>query len=211
MASRLGTTRTNYKNWEYGQSSPGRTTMALAQSLIELENESVGVLKNAEIPEHIRSLMSGDIAVLPAWRAQGGIIGDEEFSFEQEDADLPIGVPAFFCTPGPIEKYRAVAISGYSMSPRIESGAIVVVRMVDDPTNGLITIVQSEAGRLFVKTFRRDALGNPELHSINGKYPPINAMQLRGWRVRAVACGILHAYEPGRPNIEWDSGRPLRA
>lgn len=158
----------------------------------------------------VQSLAEGQIALLPVWRAQGGIIGDEEFSFDEQELET-IGVPGFLVTGAPIEKFRAVVVSGFSMSPRIESGALVVVRLVDEAASGVITVVQADAGRLFVKTFRRDSYGNPELHSINGKYPPIEAVQLRGWRVRAVACGIVHAYEPGRANIEWDAGRPLRA
>ena len=216
MAIRLGTTRGTYKNWEYGQSSPGESTMSAARALSSVvisipEHEpNARVLPIRDATPVIQSLAEGQIALLPVWKAQGGIIGDEEFSFEEFEAEM-LGVPAFLVMGAPIERFRAVVVSGFSMSPRIESGAIVVVRLADEAASGVITVVQADAGRLFVKTFRRDSYGNPELHSISDKFPPIDAVHLKGWRVRAVSCGIVHPYEPGRANIEWDAGRPLRA
>ena len=181
-----------------------------AASVLPEHESNARVLPIRDAPPVIQSLAEGQIALLPVWKAQGGIIGDEEFSFEEFEAEM-IGVPAFLVMGAPIERFRAVVVSGFSMSPRIESGAIVVVRLADEAASGVITVVQADAGRLFVKTFRRDSYGNPELHSISDKFPPIDAVHLKGWRVRAVSCGIVHPYEPGRANIEWDAGRPLRA
>ncbi len=213
MASLLGVNRGAYKNWEYNHSQPKLAVIERARRLgagVPDPEPNARVLPIRDAPPVIQSLAEGQIALLPVWKAQGGIIGDEEFSFEEFEAEM-IGVPAFLVMGAPIERFRAVVVSGFSMSPRIESGAIVVVRLADEAASGVITVVQADAGRLFVKTFRRDAFGNPELHSISDKFPPIDAVHLKGWRVRAVSCGIVHPYEPGRANIEWDAGRPLRA
>ena len=161
------------------------------------------------IPRHranvaAQSIASGDLVVLPTWRASGGmILGDGEFSFEDEVRD-PTAVYSFMIKGDP-SNYRVIIISGYSMVPKIGPGAQVVVKLGETPSPGVLTVVQGESGRLFLKVFVLSAKGEPELHSINDQYAPIKGKGLEGWQVRGVAVGMVQG-----SSIEWMGGSPLR-
>jgi hypothetical protein len=56
---------------------------------------------------------------------------------------------------------------------------------------------------------RQTSKGLLQLHSLNAEFAPI--VSLDGWELRGYAVAILHSYEPGQANIEWDNGRALRS
>lgn len=179
-------------------------------AIIPAPPDDIAVVKRSEANQQLQMMQAGDLAVLPVWRAAAGsLVGDDEFAFEETDDAQ--AVPAWLLLPGlDVERHRIVAVSGYSMSPRIDSGALVILRLASEAGDGQIVCAQSGTGRLYLKTLRRGKRG-PELHSINPRFSPIASESLDGWRIRGVAVAIQHAYEPGRANIEFDAGRPLRA
>ena len=189
--------------WTDDQDSPPPE----AVSAKPMPNAKVIPRQEAELAA--QSLGRGDLVQLAMWKAVGGLVVDQEVYFEETVE--PTAVPSFLIGPD-IDNWRVVQVSGFSMVPRINSGSQVVVKLCDAmPATGIITIVQDVERRLYCKVFRRSRDGKPELHSINGSYPVIPSKDINGWQVRAVAYGIMHAYDEPGPNIEWDSGRPLRA
>ncbi len=160
----------------------------------------------AAVSLEARSLLRGDEVLLPTWR--GTIAGDGECEFFDSDSPELNAVPAFLAGNDPHSHILCIA-SGASMYPRVKNGERVVVRLDRNPPNNAIVVAKRPDGANFVKVLRQNERGLLELHSLNEEFRPI--VNLDGWEMRGYAVAVLHSYEPGRANIEWDSGRPLRA
>jgi SOS-response transcriptional repressor LexA len=83
------------------------------------------------------------------------------------------------------------------------------VRLDPDVPPGHIVIARSADNRNYVKKLIRSPSRTLELHSLNEQFKPIT--DLDGWTLKGGVTAILHTYEGGRPNIEWDEGRYLKA
>ena len=152
------------------------------------------------------SLVRGDEVLLPTWR--GTIAGDGECEFFDDDSHELSAVPAFLAGNDPYNHVLCIA-SGASMFPRVKNGERVVLRLDRNPPTGAIVVAKRPDGANFVKVLGQDSRGQLELYSLNEEFQPIT--QLDGWELRGYAVAILHSYEPGQANIEWDNGRALRA
>jgi phage repressor protein C with HTH and peptisase S24 domain len=119
-----------------------------------------------------------------------------------------MAIPAFLASSNPDAHILCIA-SGASMYPRVQNGERVVVKLDRNPPNNAIIIAKRPDGANFVKVLKQNDRGFLELLSLNQEFKPI--VSLDGWEMRGYAVAILHAYEPGMPNIEWDQGRALRA
>ncbi len=153
-----------------------------------------------------RSLLRGDEVLLPTWR--GTMAGDGECVFYDSHSPELNAVPAFLAGNDPHCHILCIA-SGASMYPRVKNGERVVVRLDRNPPNNAIVVAKRPDGANFVKVLRQNERGRLELHSLNAEFQPI--VELDAWEMRGYAVAVLHSYEPGQANIEWDSGRPLRA
>ena len=152
------------------------------------------------------SFIRGDEVLLPTWR--GAIAGDGECEFFDTESPELSSVPAFLAGNDPNNHILCIA-SGASMFPRVQNGEKVVVRLDRNPPNNSIVIARRPDGANFVKVLRQNPRGVLELHSLNPDFNPIT--NLEGWELRGYAVAVLHSYEPGQANIEWDSGRPLKS
>lgn len=153
-----------------------------------------------------QALVHGDEVLLQTWRGTIAGDGDCEF-FDQESPELN-AVPAFLAGNDPYNHILCIA-SGASMYPRVKNGERVVIRLDRNPPNNAIIVAKRPDGANFIKVLRQNDKGNLELHSLNRDFKPIG--HLEGWEMRGYAVAILHTYEPGQPNIEWDNGHSLRA
>jgi transcriptional regulator with XRE-family HTH domain len=166
----------------------------------------------AEVPQDrvggadARSLVQGDEVLLPTWR--GVMASDGECEFYETGAPELNGVPSFLAGNDPDNHILCIA-SGASMYPRVKNGERVVVRLERNPPNNAIVIARRPDGANFVKVLRQNDRGFLELHSLNPEFQPI--VKLDNWEMRGYAVAVLHSYEMGQANIEWDSGRVLKA
>jgi DNA-binding XRE family transcriptional regulator len=173
-----------------------------------MQKESPNALESSADVSSIeaRSLVRGDEVLLPTWR--GTIAGDGECEFFDSDSPELNAVPSFLAGNDPHSHILCIA-SGASMYPRVKNGERVVVRLDRNPPNNVIVVAKRPDGANFVKVLRQNERGLLELHSLNQDFRPIT--DLENWEMRGYAVAVLHSYEPGQANIEWDSGRPLRA
>lgn len=144
---------------------------------------------------------------IPVWRGVAAGV-DGECGFLEADRPEFREIPMFL-TMGQPHRHVLCIASGMSMAPRIEHAERAVVKLDSDVPPNHIVVVRSDDNRNFIKKLCRGEHRRLELHSLNEHYPPIT--NLSGWTIKGGVVAILHAYEGGRPNIEWDEGRFLRA
>lgn len=154
----------------------------------------------------IESFVRGDVAILPVWRGTMAGSPTEECIFIQPDSPEYEEVPALLIK-GDASKHVLCIAAGTSMSPRIRQGERAIMRFNPSPSPNTIVVAEDPERRRFMKTLRE--LQTLELHSINGKFPPIK--DVRNWTLLGSIVAIIHDYEVGAGNIEWDFGKPLRA
>lgn len=152
------------------------------------------------------SLQRGDEVLLAVWR--GVLAGDGECEFYESSSPEFLAIPSFLAANDPDRHILCIA-SGASMFPRVKHGERIVIRIDPNPSVNSLVVARRPDGANFIKTLRQDHRGRLSLVSINEEFTPIT--DLDGWVLRGYAVAILHAYEPGQANIEWDSGRFLRA
>jgi phage repressor protein C with HTH and peptisase S24 domain len=221
LAELLGIDTSSVGRWEYSGDIPAFRLPAVASALgvstewltngdslppnlteLSTVNE-VGVF---DLPSETASFVRGDEVLLPTWR--GTMASDGECEFYPSESTEFMAIPAFLASSDPEGHILCIA-SGASMFPRVQNGERVVVRLDRNPPNNTIIVSKRPDGANFVKILRQNVRGFLELHSLNAEFAPI--ITLDGWEMRGYAVAIIHSYEPGRPNIEWDHGRALRA
>jgi phage repressor protein C with HTH and peptisase S24 domain len=172
------------------------------------ESPNVRWSRNAgEADESVLSFARGDEVSLAVWRGvSAGFDGDCVF-LESTSAEF-MAVPAFLAGHDPHAHAICIA-SGVSMFPRVDHGEKVIIKLdPNPPVNSIVVARKPDVGN-FIKALRRTSAGRLELHSLNKDFQPI--CDVDGWELRGYAVAILHTYEPGAANIEWDASRPLRA
>lgn len=155
------------------------------------------------LPKRVSSPSLTDYVVLPLWRSVSA--GWEEEPALSESADF-IELPAMLIRRDPSD-YIVVQVSGYSMEPRITSGAQVLIRLQPDCPQGVIGLFRPEGGAAYLKTPGRADDGAPALLSINDQFPAIRLTN--EWRCIGVAVAVIHPVAVG-PNIEHRFGEPIR-
>lgn len=151
-------------------------------------------------------------AVTAAVRAWNGALAsplDAECYFEE--AEERGEVPTAFLVGGysKVELHDLVRVAGTSMAPRIESGEQVLIFRDATPRANTIVLAESPDHRMFLKVLRMSLQTEWYLESINPAVEPIE--DLSGWTVHGYAVVIMgEAGSKGR-NIEWDTGRALKA
>jgi phage repressor protein C with HTH and peptisase S24 domain len=171
------------------------------------EPPNIYPVRTDALPRGQQLIVEGLWVALPVWR--GVTAGDEdECAFVQADEPEFREVPAFL-TMGQPHKHVLCIASGMSMAPRIEHTERAIVKLDPDVPPGHIVVARTEDNRNFIKKLARGHTHRLELHSLNEQFRPIT--HLSGWTIKGGVVAILHAYEGGRPNIEWDEGRFLRA
>lgn len=164
------------------------------------------ILMPKDSDEITKGIIYGKKCLIRQWRGANAGTDNEELSFDlvPEEAYAIWG----WVVDGKPDIHDSFRISGESMSPRIEHGDRVIVRIEPDPPYGAIVAAQSPAGQVFFKVFRRGAVG-PELHSINPKFSPI--LDLHGWECKGFAIAIIKEPDGNRGfSLEWLEGLPLR-
>ena len=150
---------------------------------------------------------SGDKVLLPLWR--GVLAGaDGECVFDDESSPEYYEVPAFI-TGNEIDRHVVGVASGMSMHPRVGPGEHIVIRLDPNPPENAIVIARADGRGNFIKAYKRVDERRMQLVSLNPSFASIT--NLDDWQLRGYAIAILKTYEGGKPNIEWDFGRPLRA
>lgn len=138
-----------------------------------------------------------------------GVI-DAEGECEFLDSDSPELSPApYFCAGNDPANLILCIASGASLFPRIRNGEKLVVRLDRNPPNNSIVLGKRPDGSNFVKVLRQNDRGLLDLDSLNPEFAGIGSLE--GWELRGYAVAVLHSYEPGQANIEWDDGRPLKS
>jgi transcriptional regulator with XRE-family HTH domain len=154
-----------------------------------------------------RTLVIHSDVVLPVWR--GVVAGlNDECQFSDDSYEPGQEVPAFFLSNKNPNDFILCLPKGVSMAPRIVQGDQVIVKQESTPPPNSIVVARRADGVNYIKVFRV-VKGVPELHSINGDFPPISP--IGEWVCRAVAVGIHKPYPQDGPNIEFNGGAPLRA
>jgi len=146
-------------------------------------------------------------AAIRSWRGALAGFNGEDCYFEE---DGTYEVPVAFLVGGiaKIDLHDVVRVSGMSMAPRILSGDRVIVYRDQTLIRNAIVLATSPAGKVYLKVLRHRN-ERWELDSIgNGDHFP----DLGGWQVHGYAVTIIRSddEEPG-PNVEWRSGKPLKA
>lgn len=156
-----------------------------------------------------RALVEGFVttAAIRSWKGALAGFNGEECYFEE---DGTFEVPVAFLVGGisKIELHDVVRVSGMSMAPRIVSGDRVIVYRDETLIRNSIVLATSPDDKVYLKVLRR-ANDRWELASL-GKGDHFT--DLSGWRIHGYAVTIIRTddEEPG-PNVEWRSGKPLRA
>lgn len=155
-----------------------------------------------------RLMILGQRVAIPVWR--GAHLGSgDECSFVPDDDGQHQEIAAFY-TLGDPDRHVLCIPKGESMTPRIQSYARVLIKLDPDVPPGHLVAAQSpESKEIFIKRFVRSPDRKPVLLSVNENFDPIT--EIEGWAIRGGVVLILHDYEPGQPNQEWDEGRYLRA
>ena len=171
------------------------------------EPSNIRPVRTEELSRGQQFVAEGLWVALPVWR--GVAAGDEgECAFVEAETPEFREIPAFL-TMGQPERHVICIATGMSMAPRIEHTERAVVKLDPDVPPGHIVVARTDDNRNFLKRLSRGGNHRLELHSLNEQFRPIT--NLRGWVIKGGVVAILHAYEGGKPNIEWDEGRFLRA
>lgn len=171
------------------------------------ENSNIRPVHPSQLSKSERYMQQDMWAAIPVWR--GVAAGDDqECAFVEADRPEFREIPVFL-TMGHPDRHVLCIASGMSMSPRIEHAERAIVRLDPDVPPGHIVVARSDDNRNFIKKLARGEERRLELHSLNAKFAPI--VHLNGWTIKGGVVAILHSYEGGRPNIEWDEGRFLKA
>jgi phage repressor protein C with HTH and peptisase S24 domain len=171
------------------------------------ENPNVRGLRHDELTRGQRLIVEGMWVALPVWR--GVVAGvEDECAFVEADEPEFREIPVFL-TMGQPDRHVLCIASGMSMAPRIEHTERAVVKLDPDVPPNHIVVARTDDNRNFIKKLSRSGTHRLELHSLNEQFRPI--IDLKGWTIKGGVVAILHAYEGGKPNIEWDEGRFLRA
>lgn len=185
----------------------GSDTLPTAARRNDADSPNVRALRSEDLTRAQQLMAEHMWVALPVWR--GVVAGDDsECAFvEAEDPEFR-EVPVFL-TMGQPDRHVLCIASGMSMAPRIEHTERAVVKLDPDVPPNHIVVARTDDNRNFIKKLARAADHKLELHSLNQTFHPIT--NLKGWTVKGGVVAILHAYEAGRSNIEWDEGRFLRA
>jgi len=180
------------------------TPIALARPV---EPSNMRAVPAGELPGAQQLIVQAQWVALPVWR--GVVAGiEDECAFVASDEPEFREVPVFL-TMGQPERHVLCIASGMSMAPRIEHTERAIVKLDPDVPPNHIVVARTDDNRNFIKKLTRAASHRLELHSLNEQFRPIT--NLTGWAIKGGVVAILHAYEGGKPNIEWDEGRFLRA
>ena len=153
-----------------------------------------------------RYIASGLNVALPLWRGVAASSGEECWYMEAETPEF--GEVPYFLTLGHPERHILAVAKGMSMAPRVGHADKAIVRLDPDVPPGHIVVAENTEAKRYIKKLLR-ADGHLELHSLGDGFSPI--VELDGWTLLGGVTAILHPYEAGRPNLEWDDGRYLRA
>lgn len=170
------------------------------------EPTNLGGVLPAAMTRTEREMVSGQYASLPVWEAVLGS-GEEELSFIENDRPEFKEIPAFY-TLGHPERHVLCIIKGMSMAPRIEHSERALIKLDPNVPPEHLVVARSPDQRNFIKRLVKRS-GRLELHSVNKEFRPIT--DLTDWELKGGVIMIEHVYEIGKPNIEWDHGRFLRA
>jgi len=194
------------EEWFYdgGDAPPSAARRSPGDMLTEARSTIYGVPKEQQTRVETK-MASGIQVAVPIWR--GVAAGStEECEFVESDTPEFREVPMFFTADS--QNYVLCIASGQSMSTRIEHGDRILVRLDPDVPTGRLVVARSPEGRNYIKKLV-GAQRRLELHSINPDFTPIT--EIDGWQIKGGAIVIWHDYEAGKPNLEWDEGRYLRA
>lgn len=191
------------EEWFYNQDE---TPPTLNRRVPQDEPQNIKPLAVHELNRTDRYLAEGLEVALPVWRGVSAGSEDETY-FVEPDSPEYRQVPLYL-TLGQPEHHVLCVATGMSMAPRIAHTERALARFSPDVPPGHIVIAQNPDAKRFIKKLLRSG-SKLELHSLNEGYRPIEYPE--GWQVVAGITAILHHYEPGVPNIEFDEGRWLRA
>jgi phage repressor protein C with HTH and peptisase S24 domain len=151
------------------------------------------------------SIREGLLVGIPVWKGVRAGSSEECVFIEPDEIDVR-EIPLYL-TLGEPERHVLCIASGMSMAPRIEHAERILVRLDPDVPVGHLVVARNPEGENFVKMLTKNGSALC-LESLNPDFEPIR--ELDGWDMRGGVTAILHTYEPGRGNIEWDDGRFLR-
>jgi phage repressor protein C with HTH and peptisase S24 domain len=200
LTSKLNVTETWLFNGDDSLPTQGR--------LVPVHEPPNFIAKSPETATRLeRQAIAGDLLAVPVWRgvAAGSV---EECEFVESDEPEFKEIDAFY-TAGHRGPHVICVASGLSMAPRIGRGERALVRIDPDVPPGRLVVARSPDNRNYIKKLVKTGPRSLELHSLNEDFPPIPFDD--GWTVKGGVTIIWHDYEPGKPNLEWDEGRFLKA
>lgn len=209
VARKLGLNKQSVYNW-FEDASP-RDESQWPQIIAFLERE-VAMLRASQAGEpQLRALEPrsryplGTSVILPLLRAHAS--NDDECYFDEDSQDFQ-EMTAIVLTGDP-EQYRLLQIIGGSASPRINHAELALLRLNPAPPLGALVVCRSPDQRLYLKALKAGTPPIPyELHALHPAFKTIKSV--RGWTFVGHIEAIIKSAEPGKANIEFDGGKPLR-
>lgn len=180
----------------------------LAKAMVLEQSETISAVHPDALTKEESVMADATEVWLPTW--DGVLAGkDEEWHFADDKPAERTKVPRLFLFGKNPKQFIVCNPKGYSMSPRITQGDKVIVRLEPSPDPNSIVIARRPDGVNFIKVYRVNRDGIPELHSINDRFPVI--APLEDWVCRGVVVAIWKHYMSDGPNVEINLGMPLRA
>lgn len=220
LARKLRLTPSALTNYYAGRSEVPIEVLKEAAKVLGV---SVAYLVTGEADERPAEIIQGEAArsalktpyevgatvALPVWLGVLAADDDEECFYEQ-DHGLLEEVPIFLLGPHKPDECFLIRAAGSSASPRIEHSEMAVCKRSSSPPLNTLVVATRPDGASFVKALRAGQPPIPfKLEPLNEHFSSIT--EVKGWTFSGSVIAIMKSPEPGRPNIEWNFGIPLRA
>lgn len=171
VGNAVGVSKSTVKKWEDGYiSNMKRDKIAELAKILKI---SPVVLITGELEDEIEAVPSDTLTVLPDRKVfMRPVFSSVAAGFGAPAENVAVGyIPTYISNTLEKDKYIWVNVTGDSMSPLIDDGSKILIRMQDSVDSGQIAVVLIDGEEAVVKKIQygEDWI---ELISINPYYPP---------------------------------------
>ncbi len=184
LSRKLNINEATLSQYKKGMYEPKqRRTELIAKAL----NVSIPWLMGADVPMEEEPCPSDTLTVLPGEKVfMRPVYSSVAAGFGAPAENIPVGyIPTYIANTLEENKYIWVNVTGDSMSPLIDDGSKILIRMQESVDDGQIAVVLIDGEEAVVKKIRygKDWI---ELISVNPYYPPRRFEGSEVLRVRVV-------------------------